>query len=286
MKKLIILLIGLSLVTTGCFTNKKFDDNVTYTTVYPIEYVTKEIYGDYTNVYSVYPDGADVDKYVLTNKLKENYANSDTFIYNGLSNEKNIAVDFLNLNKNIGIIDAMQGMSVQNSNEELWLNPSSYLMIAENIKNGLLQYNDNVYTKEDINKQYDEFKVNISELDVELNLISKNSETNTLIVSDDTFKYLEKYNLDVISLDPDNPNIDKAYAEAEDAIEDGTCKYVFVKKGEKINNNLSDFLASHQTKTLEIHMLNTISYNERKTGENYVTIMTNNIDQLKTELYK
>lgn len=286
MKKLIILVIGLLIFTTGCFGTKNFDDDITYTTLYPIEYVTDEIYGDYTSVYSIYPDGVNVDKYILTNKLKEEYSDSNTFIYNGLTNEKNIAVDFLNLNKNIGIIDAMQGMTISNDDEELWLDPSSYLMIAENIKNGLLQYNDNVYTKEDINEKYDEFKVNISELDVELNLLSKNSETTTLIVTDNVFKYLEKYNLDVISLDPNNEDIDKAYADAAQAMDSGECKYVFIKKGEKVNNNVADFLSTHSAQTLDIHMLNTISYEERKADEDYISIMTDNIDQIKTELYK
>lgn len=286
MKKYIILIISVLLMTTGCLGTKNFDDDITYTTLYPIEYVTEEIYGDYTTVHSIYPDGVDVDKYKLTQKLKEEYAKSNTFVYNGLGSEKNTAVDFLNLNKNIQIIDAMQGMNINNSYEELWLDPSSYLMVAQNIKNGLLEYNDNVYTKEDINDKYNKFKVAISELDVELNLLNENASTTTLIVTDNTFKYLEKYNLKVISLDKTNKDIDKAYAQASKAMDDGECTYVFIKKGEKLNNNIEDFISTHSAKTLKIHMLDTITYEERKAGEDYITIMKNNIDQIKTELYK
>ena len=240
MKKYIILITCILFMATGCFGTKNFDDDVTYTTLYPIEYVTNEIYGDYSTIKSIYPDGVNTNKYKLTNKLKKEYSRSNTLIYNGLSDEKNIAVDFLNLNKKIQIIDSMQGMTITNSYEELWLDPSSYLMIAQNIKNGLLEYNDNIYTKDDINKKYDDFKVNISELDVELNLLSKNSNTNTLIVTDDMFKYLEKYNINIISLDPNSNNIDKAYAKAAKAMDEGDCSYVFVKKGEKLNNNVEN----------------------------------------------
>lgn len=286
MKKYLFLLITVLVISTGCTGNKNFDDDVTYTTIYPIEYVTKEIYGKYTNVNSIYPDGVDISKYKLTKKLKEEYANSNTFIYNGLGKEKNITVDFLNINKKLQVIDAMQGMNVNYSDEELWLDPSSYLMLAQNIKNGLIEYNDNFKVKKDINKEYSDFKVKVSELDVELNLLSKNATSTTLIVTDDVFKFLEKYNINVISLDSDNPDIDKAYAEASDAMDSGECKYIFMKKGENLDNHVEDFISTHSAKKLKMDMLNTITHDQRKTGEDYISIMTDNIENIKTELYK
>lgn len=59
-----------------------------YTTIYPIKYLTEFMYKDYGTIESIYPSGADVYNYELTDKQIKKYAKSDLFIYNGLSNEK------------------------------------------------------------------------------------------------------------------------------------------------------------------------------------------------------
>lgn len=287
MKKNLIYILSvftLLLMTTGCFYDESFESNETYTTIYPIEYITTELYGDKSNVKSIYPAGADVSTYKLTNKLTKEYAKSNMFIYNGVGNEKNIAVDFLNINKNIQIIDAMQGMNYKYSEEELWLDPSNFLMIAQNIKNGLLQYN-NISDKDKLNEKYEEFKIKISEIDVELNLISKNATTTTIVVSDNLFNFLSKYNINVISLDNDNENLNSAYAEAKSAIDSGEVNYIFTKKGEELSGDIEDFMASNDVEKLEMEMIYNLSDEERESGENYVTLMNKNIENLKTELF-
>lgn len=283
--KHIIIVLILTFMTTGCFYEDNFEDINTYTTLYPIEFITNELYSNKSNVYSIYPDSANTKTYKLTKKQKNKYSKSNMFVYNGLGQEKNLAVDFLNANKNIKIIDAMQGMNYEYSEEELWLDPSNFLMIAQNIKNGLKQYNDNIYIKDEINEKYNEFKIEISSLDVELNLISKNAANNTIIVTDNLFKFLEKYNLKVISLDPKNELIDKNYAEAKRAIDNGEVSYIFAKKGEKLNGNIEDFMASNNAKKLELEMIYNLTDEQRKAGETYITLMNYNIEQLKTELF-
>lgn len=281
----ILCLLGTLLMSTGCFYEDNFESNDVYTTIYPIEYITSELYGDEANVSSIYPNGADVKTYKLTNKLTEEYAKSSMFIYNGIGKEKNIAVDFLNINKNIQIIDAMQGMSYEYAEEELWLDPSNFLMIAQNIKNGLLQYNDNLLTKDELDKKYEEFKIEISEIDVELNLMSKNSANTTIVVSDNLFKFLTKYNINVISLDASNQNLNSAYVDAKRAVDNGDVDYIFVKKGEKLNGNIEDFIASNDVEKLEMEMIYNLTDEQRKNGEDYVSLMNKNIENLKTELF-
>ena len=59
MKKIKILTIALLSVflLTGCFKRDNLDDITIYTTTYPIEYLTKYIYGYNSNVLSIYPKG-------------------------------------------------------------------------------------------------------------------------------------------------------------------------------------------------------------------------------------
>ncbi len=72
------------------------DDISIYTTTYPIEYITYELYGENSNISSIYPNEI-ID---LSDKLIKDYSSTDLFVYNGLSTEKNYAVKMLNNNKN------------------------------------------------------------------------------------------------------------------------------------------------------------------------------------------
>ena len=158
-------------------------------------------------------------------------------------------------------------------------------MIAQNIKNGLLQYNEDISGKDELDEKYEEFKIKISEIDVELNLISKNADSTTIVVSDDLFKFLTKYNIDVISLDNKNKNVNKEYAEAKRAIASGEVSYIITKKGEKLNSNIEDFIASNKVEKLEMEMLYNLTDDQKSAGEDYVSLMNKNIENLKTELF-
>lgn len=281
----IISLLTIVLMSSGCFYEDSFENEKTYTTLYPIEFITSELYKEKSNVYSIYPNSANVKTYKLTDKLKNKYSKANMFVYNGIGEEKNIAVDFLNRNRKIKIIDAMQGMNYEYAEEELWLDPSNFLMIAQNIKNGIKQYNENIYENDKLDEKYDEFKIDISKIDVELNLISKNATNNTIVASDNLFKFLKKYNIKVISLDKKNDSLDKAYAEAKRAIESGKVSYIFVKKGEKLNSEIADFIASNNIKKLNFEMIYNLTDEQRKNGDSYITLMNKNIENLKTELF-
>ena len=73
----------------------------------------------------------------------------------------------INYNKNLKVIDVSMGMNYDNNIAELWLNPYNYLMMAQNTKNGLLEYISNPYLISNdegtgIENKYEELKYNIS----------------------------------------------------------------------------------------------------------------------------
>ena len=142
MKKLklsIILLIAIICIT-GCFKKDNLEDIEIVTTAYSYEYVTNILYGKHSLVTSIYPDGTDINNYQLSKKVIKDYSKKELFIYNGLSDDKDLARDLLDYNSDLLIIDATSGMETTYGEEELWLNPSNLLMIAQNIKNGLNEY--------------------------------------------------------------------------------------------------------------------------------------------------
>lgn len=285
MKKILII-IASCLLLTGCFNDEDLNDVYIYTTIYPIEYITSNLYNEYANIKSVYPDGANTNEYTFTDKQKSRYASAKSFIYNGLSDEVPLAVDLLNLNYDLQIIDAMKGMNYTNSVEELWLDPSQFLMVARNINIGLKDYESNVYVKEKIEKNYDELKIKISELDVELTMTGKNANYHTIIVTDNLLKYLEKYNINVISLDPKNDNIDKAYADATKLAKSKDTIYIYNTSGNEMNEAITSFQKKYNLEVLTINTIKNITEEERKNSENYITLMSKNIDELKKELFK
>jgi len=202
--KLICLMIISVFLLCGCDLNNSNLDNANiYTTIYPIEYILDYLYGDNSTVDSIYPDGVILDDYSLTSKQIDNYANSDLFVYIGLGKEKEIAKSFLNKNEKLLIIDATYGLSYNNTLTELWLAPNNFLMLAKNIKTSLNEYLDNTIKEDAVNEKYNELYESVSWVDAELRNIAKEAKSNgnnTLVVSSDTFKFLENYGFNIISL--------------------------------------------------------------------------------------
>ena len=63
-------------------------------------------------------------------------------------------------NKNLKILDTTLSMEYTNGIEELWLDPSNFLMMAQNIKKGFKEYISNYYLNNDINQNYEKLKEN------------------------------------------------------------------------------------------------------------------------------
>ena len=284
MKKFSILLIGI-LLLSGCSFNDDFSDKLIYTTSYPIEYATSMLYGDYGKISSVYPNGADT-KYEVTEKKKDIYSKGEKFIYSGIANEGYLARDLLNKNGNLQIIDATKGLQASTTITSSWLDPSNYLMLCSNIKSRLIDYTSNVYTKENIEKNYNLLNEKVSELDVALYDIGKNGNYNTLLTTSNVFNYLTKYNINVISLDTNNDAIDRAYSDAKKAISDKSIQYIYYIEGDEFNEQQEKLVTDNSLVKVAINNLFTLSDEERNENKNYITLMNEIIENYKKELYK
>lgn len=287
MKK-IILILTLSLMLTGCslFKHDTMENINIVTTNYATEYVTNVLYGNNSVVTSIYPDGIDIDNYTLTEKQIKDYSKKDLFIYMGSTNDSNQAVTFINHNKKIKIIDATFGMEYKNKVDELWLNPSNLLMVAQNIKNGLGEYITSTYLLKKIDDNYLELKVNLSSLDAEYKNSIENANYKTIVVNSDNLLFLEKYNLKVISIDSNNENYEKNLALFKNYVKQENIKYLYVYENTDNTEDVKNFLKEKEIETLNIKNLKSITDEERENDENYLTLMYKNLEELKKELYK
>lgn len=288
MKKILllfVLFITAIFTTTGC-KQDDMDDIKIVVTNYPNEYITKKLYGNHATIDTVYPDGVDTNKYNISKKQKEDFSEYDLFIYNGLiEKESNLAFDLLDLNPDLKIIDTAYVLETDYSPEELWLNPSSLLMMAQNVRLGLEEYATSTYIKKDVEDAYEKLKVNLSELDADYRLAVENTNHKTIVVASSTLKYLEKFGLNVICID--NDATDKTISNAQKLIKDGEITYLFTFKGDSLNDTAKNLLDHYpDLKKQELHKLNNLSDDDRTNKKDYINIMNNNLDLIKQELYQ
>mgnify|MGYP004457827101 FL=1 len=281
----IVLLIPVALITTGC-TDDSMDNIEIIVTNYPNEYITKKLYENHATITPIYPDGVDINNYKISNKQKYDYAKKDLFVYNGLiEKERNLAIDLLDINPNLKIIDTAYVLETDYSPEEMWLNPSSLLMMSQNIRLGLEEYITSTYLQKDVDDAYDKLKIELSELDADYRVAVESTEHKTIIVADSALKYLEKFGLDVICIDSDANQ--KTLSQAEKAIKNKNVSYIMLFKGEEVNENAKKLLDTYtDIQKLELHKLDNISDTERSNKENYNTIMRSNLELIKKELYQ
>lgn len=333
MKKIFLIILGMFLLT-GCSILKSdvMEDIDVYTTIYPNNYLIKYLYGNHATIHSIYPTGINFLDYELSEKKINEYAKSDLFVFNSQDIDRDYAIKMINENKNLKLIDTAIGMNYTYSLEELWLNPYNYLMMAKNVKNSLGEYITNPYLVNEINENYDKLSYELSKLDATYKETLSNVKYNTIVADNELFKFLEKYNIEVITLeenivtitikDGDNLlDISNKYNisisdiltynnKKEEKITAGETLRIPIKVIEssdvnkvkklisekKIKYIYSDTANTNETvkkliddNKLELVTINTmyeVDGGTTNNNESYLTIMNNNLELLKKELYK
>ncbi len=278
--KVLLLFVG-SLFLCGC---NNLENATLYTTTYPIEYLAKSLYETHSTIQSIYPDGTDVTTYEFTDNQKKSYSQAEIFIYNGTTDEKELAKDFSNNNRKLKVIDAAYSLKYKYGVEELWLNPSNYLMLASNIKDNLEEQIGTKYINEEIDQKYNVLKEQLSIMDADIRNIAKDASArnqNTIVVASNVFKFLEDYGFRIISLE-DYENGSASLSVLKNNFNSGTYQYLLIKSTEPTNELITEITTQTNAKTITVNMMNTLSEEDRKNNETYFTIMEDFINNLKT----
>ena len=283
MKKKIILIALLSFILfniTGCFENNNLEGANIKTSTYPVEYLITRLYGENTTITSIYPNGTSVSTYDLTEKQIKTFAkDTDLFVYNGLTKEKEIAKKILNENKKMQIIDVSYGIKYHYGVEELWLNPNNYLMLANTVKSDLIELSANKYAAEDIEKNYETLEEDLSILDTELRNIAENSEktkSNVIVVANDSFGFLSEYGFEVINISNEN-NITSSI---KNKFKNKEYNHILVKDGEEVKDAIRDLVDNYDATLVKVDTMETLSDDQRKNNDNYLSIMNDFITNI------
>ena len=283
--KVAFLGMAIMLSATGCKSDDMEDIEIV-TTNYPNEYIIERLYGDHAKVSNIYPDGIDVNDYKFTNKQKKDFASKDLFIYTGLvDRERSLAVELLDYNKDLKIIDSSYVLDNDYEMDEVWLDPSFMLMMSQNVRIGLKEYIENNYLKEEIDENYEELKVDISELDANIRLAVESAPYKTIVATDNNYKFLEKYGVKVYILNDDTS--EKDLVEINDLVESGNITKIFSYEDIKTTNNVQNLINTYPNNLEVINSNRIIVLNDeqRKTKTDYITLMNQNLDNIKEELY-
>ena len=280
----VLLLTIVLLLTTACTTDNMENIKIIVTN-YPNEYIINSLYGKHATVESIYPDGVTIEDYKISNKKKNEYSKSDLFVYNGaIEKERNLAISLLDKNPELKIIDTAYVLETDYSPEELWLDPSSLLMMAQNVRIGLQEYIPSTVLKKDIDERYEKLKVKLSELEAEYRINVDNAKNKEIIVSTSKLKYLEKFGYNVICLDNDAK--DKTIYDARSLVDTQTVSYIYKFKGEELSKNAIDLVAATNIEEISLNKLDNLSDKDRDTNKDYLSIMKDNLELLKKELYQ
>ena len=182
------------------------------------------------------------------------------------------------------IIDVSEGMEFEKGVSELWLNPSDYLMLANNLKTGLENYIKSTVVKQEINKNYNDLKLLISGYDAEMEMMSINAKDKNIIIASEELLFLSEYGLTVTDVDSTKYEVSsKSMEEARRLIADGNCKYIFMLDTTK-ETKVTDELKNMGAEIIKIHSMTILSDKAEEEHTTYETMMRDNIDNFKKEL--
>ncbi len=285
MKKIckIILLVLIIFNISAC-TNTENKNLKILTTVYPINFIVTELYKE-SEIISIYPDGANISEYTLTDKQIEDYSKNDIFIYNGLSNEQTIAKNLINKNKKLNVIDVAYGLKYTTGLEELWLSPNYFIMLATTIKNNLKDFTSSKYINDEIEKNYKSLEETVSIMDAELRNISSEAKKvgkGTIVVSSNVLKFLENYGFNVISLEDKENSTTANQNSIKNHFKNGTYTTIFMKDNDEKTELINTLEKNYNAKIILVNSMNTISKEQNTDNETYLTLMNKFIEEIRS----
>ncbi|OKL36757.1 metal ABC transporter solute-binding protein, Zn/Mn family [Domibacillus mangrovi] len=167
----------------------------------------------------------------------------------------------------------------------IWLDPIRAITMAENIKHALVELKPE--QKEAFEGNFEELKSELEQLDKEFNDIIQNGKTKEIIVSHAAYGYWnDRYGLKQISIAGLSPTDEPSQKELQTIIKEAHAKNVkYVIFEQNVASKITDVVKNEiKAEPLTLHNLESITDQEVKNQEDYVSLMKRNIETLKKAL--
>lgn len=284
-----------------------------YTTIYPLEYVAKRIGGDHVEVVNMVPAGVEPHDYEPTAKDMVALSGADLFAYNGSGLELWVEKAVTNLDKNkTTIVNATEGLDLLSAAEQkqehghenegeahteeaghehgdvdphVWLDPMQLKAQAEKVKNALVQKDQ--ANAADFEKNYAQLAADLEQLDKEFQDMVTQAPKKEFMVSHSAFSYLAKrYGLEQVAISGVNPSDEPSTSELKGLVEhvkEHNITYVLFET--LVSPKVAEVIAKEAgVKTATLNPLEGLTAEDVKAGRDYLSIMRDNMNTLKTAL--
>lgn len=260
---------------------------------YPLEEFTRQVTGDNADITTITPAGAEPHDYEPTPQDIVNLQKAKVFFYNGSGVEswaakavadlKTAGVTTLNMSDQFSLLQNAEDTNT--SDPHIWLSPVNaqreVQIIADAVRkadptNALL-YQANA----------DRYRQQLADLDQQYRLGLSDCSQKDIVTSHAAFAYLAKeYGLNQVSvagLSPDEEPSPKQLADVTAFARAHNITYIFFET--LVSPKLAETVAREVgAKTLVLNPLEGLSDAERAAGDNYITVMQNNLTNLRTAL--
>lgn len=324
MKKLFVFFLTIGLLLTGCTnaaknTMKDGDEKLeVYTTVYPLQYFAEQIGGDYVNVNTIYPTGADEHTFEPTQKDMIKLADADMFIYIGLGLEGFVEKAKTTLkNENVKMVGAGENIHIEATEHEeedgehdehgdhdeqgdheddghhhhgdidphVWIDPIYAKDLAQAITAAFAEKMPE--HKEQFEENYTTLSKELDQLNSDFEKVIAESKHKEIIVSHAAFGYWEKrYGLKQISVAGLNTSNEPTQKQLEKIITTAKqydLKYVFFEQN--VNSKLTEIIQKEiGAKPLVLHNLSVLTDDDLKHEPSYFSLMEMNLKALEKAL--
>lgn len=285
-----------------------------YTTVYPLQYFTERIGGEFVDVSSIYPAGANEHSFEPTQKDMMALADADLFFYIGLglegfvenaqktlANEEvklvataaNVTEDQLHIST--GHTHAEHDDHDDHGHEEehahgehdahVWLSPVISQQLALTIKDELVAALPEYEAT--FNTNYEQLVTDLATLHSEFEAMASSTTKKTFFVSHAAFGYIAGHygfnQIPVAGLNSQSEPSQKELTAIVDLAKKEDIQYIFFEQN--VSSKLTETIQKEvNAETLTLHNLSVLTKEDIENNEDYFTLMRKNIDVLKQAL--
>ncbi len=321
MKKisLLFLVVVLSLFTAACgnksTTSKQTEtkDKLTiYTTVYPLNYFAQRIGGDFVEVSSIYPAGANEHTFEPTQRDMMKLADAHIFFYIGLGLEgfvenakKTLANEDVTMVATADqVTDEKLAMSTGHSHEDededghghddhdhgnvdphVWLSPTISQDLALSIKNTLVEKMPE--QEATFTANYEALVKELQGLDNEFKAMADRAQKKTFFVSHAAFGYIAgQYGLKQVPIAGLNSQSEPSQKELTAIVDKANDLHIhYILFEQNVSSKLAEVIQKELgAESLVLHNLSVLTADDLKNNETYFTLMKKNIQTLNTAL--
>lgn len=305
MKKKRHLLLGVLAATTaltlfacGNESSKKSDKLQIVTTFYPMKEFTEQVVGKEADVTVLVKPGVEPHDFEPSAKDVAAIQNSDAFVYNNENLETWVHKTTKDM-KNVDVIKASEGILLLGGSDEgddeagqeghshaydphVWLAPSLAIKEVETIRDQLIKKFPQ--KKDSFTKNSESYLTKLKALDQAYKDGLSNAKQKNFVTQHAAFAYLAlEYGLNQVSVSGINPETEPSASRLKELkayVDKNDIHYIYFE--ENASDKVATTLAKEAgVKTLPLNPLESLTQEQEKSGEDYISVMTQNLKNLQ-----